>query len=56
MVLHQHGAILSHAGFLPFSCANIAEIDVGKLAQEKGKNPAVKQYGAMLVKDHGAAK
>jgi len=35
---------------------NIAEIDVGKLAQEKGKNPAVKQYGAMLVKDHGAAK
>jgi putative membrane protein len=35
---------------------NIAEIDVGKLAQQKGKNPAVKQYGAMLVKDHGAAK
>ena len=35
---------------------NIAEIDVGKLAQKKGKNPAVKQYGAMLVKDHGAAK
>ena len=34
---------------------NIAEIDVGKLAQKKGKNPAVKQYGAMLVKDHGAA-
>jgi len=35
---------------------NIAEIDVGKLAQKKGKNPAVKQYGAMLVKDHSAAK
>jgi putative membrane protein len=34
---------------------NIAEIDIGKLAREKGKNPAVKQYGAMLVKDHGAA-
>ena len=34
---------------------NYAEIDVGKLAQEKGKNDAVKQYGAMLVKDHGAA-
>ena len=34
---------------------NISEIDVGKLAQQKGKNPAVKQYGAMLVKDHSAA-
>ncbi|HXZ46458.1 MAG TPA: DUF4142 domain-containing protein, partial [Pseudolabrys sp.] len=33
---------------------DIAEIDVGKLAQEKGQNDAVKQYGAMLVKDHGA--
>jgi putative membrane protein len=34
---------------------NYAEIDVGKLAQEKGNSDAVKQYGAMLVKDHGAA-
>jgi putative membrane protein len=34
---------------------NYAEVDVGKLAQEKGKNDAVKQFGAMLVKDHGAA-
>jgi len=32
---------------------DIAEIDVGKLAQEKGQSDAVKQYGAMLVKDHG---
>ncbi len=32
---------------------DIAEIDVGKLAQEKGQSEAVKQYGAMLVKDHG---
>jgi putative membrane protein len=31
--------------------ANYAEIDAGKLAQEKGSE-AVKQYGAMLVKDH----
>lgn len=35
---------------------DIAEIDVGKLAQEKGQSEAVKQYGAMLVKDHGAHK
>jgi len=32
---------------------DIAEVDVGKLAQEKSQNDAVKQYGAMLVKDHG---
>jgi putative membrane protein len=35
---------------------NIAEVDAGTLAQEKGKNPAVKEFGAMLVKDHGAAR
>jgi putative membrane protein len=35
---------------------DIAEIDVGKLAQEKGQSEAVKNYGAMLVKDHGAHK
>ena len=35
---------------------DIAEIDVGKLAQEKGHSDAVKQFGAMLVKDHGAHK
>jgi len=32
---------------------DISEIDVGKLAQEKGQSEAVKQYGAILVKDHG---
>jgi putative membrane protein len=35
---------------------DIAEIDVGKLAQEKGQSEAVKNYGAMLVKDHAAHK
>jgi putative membrane protein len=34
---------------------NYAEVDAGKLAQEKGKSEAVKKFGAMLVKDHGAA-
>lgn len=34
---------------------NYAEVDTGKLAQEKGKSDAVKQFGAMLVKDHSAA-
>jgi putative membrane protein len=32
---------------------DIAEVDVGKLAQEKGQSEGVKQFGAMLVKDHG---
>ena len=34
---------------------NYAEIDVGKLAQEKSSTASVKEYGAMLVKDHGEA-
>jgi putative membrane protein len=34
---------------------NFAEIDIGKLAQEKGTSPAVKSYGDMLVTDHSAA-
>lgn len=33
---------------------NYAEVDVGKLAQDKGQNQAVKSFGAMLVQDHGA--
>jgi putative membrane protein len=35
---------------------DLAEIDVGKLAQEKGTDPSVKEFGQMLVKDHGAHK
>ncbi|MBV8792507.1 MAG: DUF4142 domain-containing protein [Pseudolabrys sp.] len=34
---------------------NLAEIDVGKLAQEKGQSQAVKDFGAMLVQDHSDA-
>jgi putative membrane protein len=35
--------------------SNYAEINVGELAQEKGNSEGVKQFGAMLVKDHTAA-
>jgi putative membrane protein len=35
---------------------DIAEVEIGKLAQEKGQSDAVKQYGAMLEKDHGEHK
>ena len=31
------------------------EVEAGKLAQSKGQSDSVKSFGAMLVKDHGAA-
>jgi predicted outer membrane protein len=33
----------------------IAEVQLGKLAQEKSSNPSVKEFGAMMVSDHTAA-
>lgn len=33
----------------------IAEVEAGKLAQSKGNSSAVKDFGAMMVKDHSAA-
>ncbi len=35
--------------------AGISEVDAGTLAQDKGNNQAVKDFGAMMVKEHGAA-
>src|SRR5438046_6758441 len=35
--------------------ANYAEIEMGKLAQQNGKNDNVKQFGQMLSDDHTAA-
>ncbi len=35
--------------------ANLAEIQLGKLAREKSQNQSVKEYGDMMVKDHTAA-
>lgn len=35
--------------------AGIFEIDAGNLAQQKGTSPAVKDFGALMVKDHTAA-
>jgi len=34
---------------------NYAEINIGKLAQQKGQSDQVKQFGKMLVDDHTAA-
>jgi putative membrane protein len=33
----------------------IAEVEAGNLAQSKGNSPKVKDFGAMMVKDHSAA-
>lgn len=33
----------------------IAEVAAGKLAQDKGNSHTVKEFGAMMVKDHSAA-
>jgi putative membrane protein len=33
----------------------IAEVELGNLAQQKSQNPSVKDFGAMMVKDHSAA-
>jgi putative membrane protein len=33
----------------------MAEVELGKLAQEKASNQAVKDFGAMMIKDHSKA-
>jgi putative membrane protein len=34
---------------------NLAEVEVGKLAQQKGESEGVKSFGSQLEKDHSAA-
>lgn len=33
----------------------MAEVELGKLAQDKSPTASVKEFGAMMVKDHSAA-
>jgi len=50
-------AALSDAqGFInDMTIANLAEVQLGKMASEKGSNPDVKSFGQMMVKDHTQA-
>jgi putative membrane protein len=35
--------------------ANMAEVELGRMAMERGASPEVKQFGDMMVKDHSKA-
>jgi putative membrane protein len=35
--------------------ANTAEIEVGQLAAQKGNDPGVKEFGSMMINEHGEA-
>jgi putative membrane protein len=40
---------------LEAASVGMAETELGRLAQKRGSSPEVKQFGAMMVKDHTAA-
>jgi putative membrane protein len=51
-----HGADIPDATFYKHAAeGGIAEVELGNLAQQKSQNPSVKDFGAMMVKDHSAA-
>lgn len=39
-----------------FDAANTADIETGKLAAERGHDPKVREFGAMLARDHHAVR
>jgi len=42
--------------FLKEACqGGMAEVEMGKLAAQKAKDPEIKKFGQMMVTDHGAA-
>ncbi|MBC7893163.1 MAG: DUF4142 domain-containing protein [Sphingobacteriaceae bacterium] len=44
-----------HEFIVQAASGGMLEVELGKMAQEKGQNQRVKDFGAMLVKDHSAA-
>jgi putative membrane protein len=56
MPLLAFGADNPDASFFKHAAeGGIAEVEAGNLAQSKGNSQAVKDFGAMMVKDHSAA-
>src|SRR5262249_7523905 len=41
--------------FDEMTAANLAEVDMGKLAVERSKNAEVKKFGQMMIDDHTKA-
>lgn len=39
-----------------FDAANTADIETGKLAAERGRSPEVREFGAMIARDHAAVR
>ncbi len=39
-----------------FDAANTADIETGQLAAERGQSPEVREYGAMIARDHAAVR
>jgi putative membrane protein len=51
-----HGADNPDSTFYKHAAeGGIAEVELGNMAQEKSHNQSVKDFGAMMVKDHSAA-
>jgi putative membrane protein len=51
----QHGSQASHEFIDHLTIAGMAEVQLGKLAQERASNPEVKAFGQMMVTDHTKA-
>jgi putative membrane protein len=45
----------THSFMNDAAIGGMAEVQLGKLAQENGMNPRVKNFGEMMVRDHSAA-
>ena len=49
------GVSAAHTFLVKAAQANLAEVELGKLAAEKGQSDEVKRYGQHMVDDHGKA-
>ncbi len=52
---HAEASKKDHEFLSKAAVGGLYEVEAGRLAEQKGSSEPVKSYGAMLVKDHGAA-